>query len=61
MRRSAIVLALALGAAAPAFADVNIGIDLPVKPELVPVPGYPVYYAPQVEGHGGEGHGGGGR
>jgi hypothetical protein len=27
---------------------VNIGINLPVYPELVPVPGYPVYYAPQV-------------
>ena len=25
---------------------VNIGINLPVYPELVPVPGYPVYYAP---------------
>jgi hypothetical protein len=27
---------------------VNIGINLPVYPELVPVPGYPVYYAPRV-------------
>ena len=27
---------------------VSIGINLPVYPELVPVPGYPVYYAPQV-------------
>ena len=27
---------------------VNIGINLPLLPELVPVPGYPVYYAPQV-------------
>ncbi len=27
---------------------VNIGINLPVFPELVPVPGYPVYYAPQM-------------
>jgi len=27
---------------------VNIGISFPVYPELVPVPGYPVYYAPQV-------------
>jgi hypothetical protein len=25
---------------------VSIGINLPVYPELVPVPGYPVYYAP---------------
>jgi hypothetical protein len=27
---------------------VSIGINLPVYPELVPVPGYPVYYAPRV-------------
>jgi hypothetical protein len=29
--------------------NVNIGINLPVYPELVVVPGYPVYYAPQAE------------
>ncbi len=28
--------------------NVSIGINLPVYPELVPVPGYPVYYAPRV-------------
>src|SRR5512137_601179 len=28
--------------------NVSIGINMPVFPELVPVPGYPVYYAPQV-------------
>jgi hypothetical protein len=28
--------------------NVSIGINLPIFPELVPVPGYPVYYAPQV-------------
>jgi hypothetical protein len=27
---------------------VSIGINLPVYPEFMPVPGYPVYYAPQV-------------
>jgi hypothetical protein len=27
---------------------VSIGINQPVYPDLVPVPGYPVYYAPQV-------------
>ncbi|MDE2400724.1 MAG: hypothetical protein KGL90_03570 [Burkholderiales bacterium] len=27
---------------------VNIGINLPAYPQLVPVPGYPVYYAPGV-------------
>jgi hypothetical protein len=29
--------------------NVSIGIHLPLFPELVPVPGYPVYYAPQVD------------
>ncbi|HET9404751.1 MAG TPA: hypothetical protein VFO57_09225 [Burkholderiales bacterium] len=28
--------------------NVSIGINLPLYPELVPVPGYPVYYAPRV-------------
>jgi len=34
-----------------AFADVqvNIGISVPVYPNLVVVPGYPVYYAPQMD------------
>ena len=27
---------------------VSIGINLPVYPQLVRVPGYPVYYAPQM-------------
>jgi len=30
------------------FPGVNIGINLPVYPQLVAVPGYPVYYAPQM-------------
>jgi len=30
---------------------VSIGINLPLYPELVPVPGYPVYYAPRVDGN----------
>jgi hypothetical protein len=29
--------------------NVNIGINLPLFPELVPVPGYPVYYAPRMD------------
>ena len=29
--------------------NVSIGINLPLFPELVPVPGYPVYYAPQLD------------
>lgn len=28
--------------------NLSIGINLPLFPELAPVPGYPVYYAPQV-------------
>lgn len=28
--------------------NVSIGINLPLFPELVPVPGYPVYYAPRL-------------
>jgi hypothetical protein len=51
MRRAAIVLALMLGFTAPAFADVRIGINLGAYPQLVPVPGYPVYYAPRVDGN----------
>jgi hypothetical protein len=27
----------------------SIGVDVPAYPRLVPVPGYPVYYAPEVE------------
>lgn len=28
--------------------NVSIGINIPLYPDLVPVPGYPVYYAPQI-------------
>jgi hypothetical protein len=31
--------------------NLSIGINLPLYPELAPVPGYPVYYAPQVNGN----------
>jgi hypothetical protein len=31
--------------------NLSIGINLPLYPELVPVPGYPVYYAPSVAGN----------
>ncbi len=34
-----------IGIGAP---GVSIGINFPVYPQLVPVPGYPVYYAPQA-------------
>jgi hypothetical protein len=30
---------------------VSIGINLPIFPDLQPVPGYPVYYAPQAPGN----------
>ena len=36
---------LSIGIGSP---NVSIGINLPLFPELVPVPGYPVYYAPRV-------------
>ncbi len=31
--------------------NLSIGINLPTYPQLVPVSGYPVYYAPQVAGN----------
>jgi hypothetical protein len=57
MRRIIVLFSLLLGAAIPAGAQVSIGIGLPslsiginfpVYPQFVPVPGYPVYYDPQV-------------
>jgi hypothetical protein len=59
MRHLLVALSLIVLAAAPAAAQVNIGvgislpgvqigINLPAYPNLVPVPGYPVYYAPQA-------------
>jgi hypothetical protein len=46
--RFAIALWLALAGLTPAAAQVSvsIGINVPTYPNLVPVPGYPVYYAP---------------
>ncbi len=55
MRHANIALWLLLGSASPAFAQLSInfqvpgadiGINLPVYPQLQRVPGYPVYYAP---------------
>ncbi|MFC3533636.1 hypothetical protein ACFOLG_15760 [Vogesella facilis] len=37
---------IGIGVALP---GINIGINLPMYPYLVRVPGYPVYYAPQVD------------
>lgn len=58
MRYGLLVLWLLLCPVTPAFAQmsigillpgVRIGIDLPVFPKLVRVPGYPVYYAPRLD------------
>lgn len=58
MRRGLIVLWMTLCSATSAVAQVSIGIglphvsigiNLPLYPDLVPVPGYPVYYAPHLE------------
>ena len=57
MRNKLVGLCMFLGVIAPAAAQlsigvglpgVSIGINLPVYPKLVRVPGYPVYYAPQM-------------
>ncbi|MGB3427738.1 MAG: hypothetical protein WBA53_06125 [Burkholderiaceae bacterium] len=57
LRNGFVVLGLVLGSVASAPAQVSvgvwlpgvsIGINLPVYPQLVAVPGYPVYYAPQL-------------
>jgi hypothetical protein len=57
MRSALIVLWMLLCSATSAAAQVSVGIWLPgvsiginqpVYPQFVPVPGYPVYYAPQV-------------
>ena len=50
MRQALAVLALLLCSITSSLAQfsVNIGINLPVYPQLVRVPGYPVYYAPGV-------------
>lgn len=60
MRHLLIVIWMLLGSMTSAMAQVSvgigiglpgvsIGINLPVFPDLVRVPGYPVYYAPQVD------------
>ena len=57
MRNGIVVLSMLLWSIASATAqvsvnigipDVSIGINVPVYPQLVLVPGYPVYYAPQM-------------
>ncbi len=57
LRNGLMVLGLVVGSVTSATAQVSvgvwlpgvsIGINLPVYPQLVAVPGYPVYYAPQM-------------
>jgi len=49
MRLRILVMVFLLGVATAAPAQVNIGINISLFPELVQVPGYPVYYAPRHE------------
>ena len=58
MRYAIIVLSMTFGLVSSALAQLNIGIGLPsvsiginvpLFPELVRVPGYPVYYAPRLQ------------
>jgi len=58
MRSTFIGIAMCLGLCGPVAAEVrlaiglpsvSIGINVPVYPALAPVPGYPVYYAPQAD------------
>ncbi len=57
MRYRLVLLCMLLGAVPSAFGQLSIsigvpgmsiGINLPLYPDLVRVPGYPVYYAPQL-------------
>lgn len=49
IRNLLFILGMLLCSVASAEVHVSIGINLPVYPQLVVVPGYPVYYAPQLE------------
>jgi hypothetical protein len=49
MRSTIVVVWMLLGTCASAAAQVSIGINLSVYPDLIQVPGYPVYYAPQLD------------
>jgi len=46
MRRTLILLALLWWATVPARAALSISFNVSLFPQLVLVPGYPVYYAP---------------
>ena len=49
MRLRTLLFCLLLAIAPAATAQVNISINLSLFPELVQVPGYPVYYAPRQD------------
>ena len=49
IRHLVIVLGIIFSPVASSAVQVSIGINLPVYPQLVRVPGYPVYYAPRLE------------
>jgi hypothetical protein len=48
MRKELILLGLLWCAATPAMAELNIGINVSIFPQLQVVPGSPVYYAPDL-------------
>jgi len=57
MRKGLVLLGLLVCSIAPAaaqvsvgvgFSNANVAINIATYPELVPVPGYPVYYAPRL-------------
>jgi len=50
MRAAFIAVVMLFCSFTSALAEVNvsIGVNVPVYPRLVPVPGYPVYYAPNI-------------
>jgi hypothetical protein len=49
MRSAVVVACLLLGTCASAAAQLRSGINPRAYPDLVAVPGYPVYYAPQLD------------
>jgi hypothetical protein len=49
IRHLIIALGMLLSSASYAAVQVSIGINLPVYPQLVVIPGYPVYYAPRLQ------------
>ncbi|HEV7822672.1 MAG TPA: hypothetical protein VGO84_15925 [Burkholderiales bacterium] len=49
MRLRTLLICLLIAVAPAASAQVNISINLSLFPELVQVPGYPVYYAPRQD------------